>query len=242
MDEYDYYFKMPESYKKAIQSMNRMSEHARRLAENSNSFNQSIQYFRNVPFEHIDRASKRMLVINKALEKTINPNIIRQMETIQETVNKLNQSHNQSISGFLKSYDQTRDFVNNYGEYIEDEEELEVIKECKEEFGEMPDIEPTIESFDEAQKEQFKQMITEIYENVLKEAAPVSEEGQSVSGEEQLQSDQRQLDYERVLKRICHTLLTIDTSLSVFIKLPDVPEAIRKYYIMLEVIINIVTG
>lgn len=242
MDEYDYYFKMPESYKKAIQSWNRMLEYASKSVENLNRLNQSIQNFRNVPFEHIERASKRMLVINKALEKTINPNIIRQMETIQETVNKLNQSHNQSISGFLKSYDQTRDFVNNYGEYIEDEEELEVIKECKEEFGEMPDIEPTIESFDEAQKEQFKQMITEIHENVLKEAAPVSEEGQSVSGEEPLQSDQRQLDYDRVLKRIYHTLLTIDTSLSVFIKLPDVPEAIRKYYIMLEVIINIVTG
>ncbi|MBO0995924.1 hypothetical protein [Bacillus sp. SD088] len=159
----------------------------------------------------LDFSAKQMKIADGITKQYGYPEVLSQMEAIAKSVNKINVQV-PSFENILGTYNQTRDFVQNYESYIDesDTDKVKAIEEAKEQFGEMPDLEPVVQKFSPEQMEQFKQVMTEINQEASK-------------GKEA----------KKTLPERANTFLTL------FVGISQVPEAIEKYYSAVKVICSI---
>ncbi|MBD1222764.1 hypothetical protein [Virgibacillus halodenitrificans] len=108
----------------------------------------------------------------------VNLEAISQIERIMQPIRDINIT----ISEYMKSYNETRHFIHDYEQYVDDEDALEKIAIVKEEYGEMPDIEKDIDAFTPEQQKWFKETMQEIVrEEITSKQEVVGEEVSSKS-------------------------------------------------------------
>lgn len=160
----------------------------------------------------LDFAARQKKIADEIMVLSGYSKAFKQMEAIAESINKINVQV-PSFENILGTYNQTKDFVQNCESYIDesDTDKVKAIEEAKEQFGEMPDLEPVVQKFSPEQMEQFKQVMTEINQEASK-------------GKEA----------KKTLPERANTFLLL------FVNISKVPEAIEKYYSAAKAICSIV--
>lgn len=169
------------------------------------------------PTRHVaEQVAQQLEPVQRVLQQQNYQAAFKQMKAISDSVNSIKQQlHSQPISKFLESYNETSKLINNYDDYfvIEDKEQLEEIEIAKEEVGDMPDLESAAKTLSPELEEQLKLIMADVVEEALtrKEVSKGKETKASLPAK-------------------------VATGLTLFLKIPEIPEAVEKYYIMIKAI------
>lgn len=165
------------------------------------------------PYKNIQKTIARQEEIKNRMIKSTQPPVLNQIKQIQNKIDSINAIKNRGLelSKYIESYNQTKTLLNNLSD-SEDKTSTVELRELKNEFRTMPDIESSIESLNDTQREEVRKIFYEVVSEASK-------------GEEA--SDDR--------------LGKLSKSVTLFVTVPEIPEAIEKYSSILIVLYKFFT-
>ncbi|WP_200416297.1 hypothetical protein [Virgibacillus salexigens] len=154
----------------------------------------------------MEQIKKYQAIIDKANSIANHPALmqIKQIQATAESIGKVKNLTN--IADYINSYNKAREFINNPNNYAENKDEFENFKENNP-VETMPDIEETLLSSSEIQKEEFKAIMYEIVEEAI---------------ERKYRENTKNEKGDKILSRI-------SASIGIFVGSPEIPEALQKY-------------